>query len=694
MTHPQPQQAPPPRMRPHPPPPTLRPTSTLSSCHPESKLDGKEPRKPRGRRRGRRAGIGNKPKRPLVETPPSSGTKSSKDTPHCDNLGTSRSSSPSLHAPDEFSSLPNSRDIPRTRHEAVFVHLERLEHLEGLRAAKAITSPEVPLLTPPQTAATCNGMNAHFASPGSNAEASWPSASRSNEWPTTPTLSPSFGRPSRRPAYIGSHLPIPTVNLPETKPFSLAKPDFGEIERSLPEAYNTDYPHPLTVYASPGVNPATVVASGYAPFLRELLETNPRAAMGGILADCGNEHMTAPALLLTQGGKDGCGIPEQLWLQLSSCAGVKVPIGAVLPAVMAGRGVSPRFLQVTSSDSSPCTDHCDIIPPPSRGVGTTSDNLESPLYSIFAKAQRIALSRPQTENPFTPEERETSKISEVLAKRRDSLPDLREGAKRKIDVFSAAVDEHYQLYPLVSPRRLEQCMADSGQSGQPCANSRPVSANLSASSAPGATHTRTQLPESPTKASRFQLSQYRRFSLGFDTLSTVAELDDDAHGSPLLENRPIEPIGAERHSRGQLPNKPVFQHRSSRIVGDSHKPNPCTPDRNGSIGRASSLVSPAESVFPATPLSTGDVFGDLLYTSSGISGGTCYSSRASSSDDEFTLSAKLHPKYLIRAQRVIHGSPPVSRVSSPTESKASRARLDPPVLSTTLDFSTGKSIWV
>lgn len=132
--------------------------------------------------------------------------------------------------------------------------------------------------------------------------------------------------------------------------------------------------------------------------------------MGDILADCGNEHMTAPALLLTQGNKDGCGIPEKLWLQLSSCAGVKVPIGAVMPAVMAGRGVSPRFLQASSPGSPPQSDQPSPTPPPSPP--------ESSLYSIFAKAQRVALSSSQTDLAHALGERGAALASQGLYKSR------------------------------------------------------------------------------------------------------------------------------------------------------------------------------------------------------------------------------------------------------------------------------------
>jgi hypothetical protein len=103
---------------------------------------------------------------------------------------------------------------------------------------------------------------------------------------------------------------------------------------SPPRAYNPEYPHPLSVYASPAVNPAAVARSGYAPLLADLIESDERALKGSILADCGKD-VTAPALMLDShpDSREGCGIPEKYWLKLSQWAAVKVPLGAVVPAV-------------------------------------------------------------------------------------------------------------------------------------------------------------------------------------------------------------------------------------------------------------------------------------------------------------------------------------------------------------------------
>jgi hypothetical protein len=120
----------------------------------------------------------------------------------------------------------------------------------------------------------------------------------------------------------------------------------------------------------------------------------------------------------------------------------------------------------------------------------------------------------------------------------------------------------------------------------------------------------------------------------------------------------------------------------------------------------STLVSPRESLYPITPPSTADIFGDVRYPSSSSSvnpsrsssSDVRYSSRSSSADD-FTLGANPHPEFLSRSHHVLHESPPQSGSCSPTELNKvgllpRHAWLDPPVSTTTLDFSTGKSIWV
>lgn len=166
----------------------------------------------------------------------------------------------------------------------------------------------------------------------------------------SPISKPAPRRP--RPAFLGCHLPIPATEVAETKPFPLSAPCYTADELSLPRPYNADYPHPLTIYASPAVNPATVAASGYAPLLRKLKE-KPEEMMGNILAECGKPNVTALGLTLDRDSKDGCGIPEKYWLRLSSWDGVKVPLGAVVPFARSSRGIAPRLVASRSESSPP-----------------------------------------------------------------------------------------------------------------------------------------------------------------------------------------------------------------------------------------------------------------------------------------------------------------------------------------------------
>lgn len=166
----------------------------------------------------------------------------------------------------------------------------------------------------------------------------------------SPISKPTPRRP--RPAFLGCHLPVPATELAETKPFPLSAPCYTADELSLPRPYNSDYPHPLTVYASPAVNPATVAASGYAPLLKELQE-KPEEMMGNILAECGKSNVTALGLTLDRDSKEGCGIPEKFWLRLSSWDGVKVPLGAVVPFARPSRGLAPRLVTSRPESSPP-----------------------------------------------------------------------------------------------------------------------------------------------------------------------------------------------------------------------------------------------------------------------------------------------------------------------------------------------------
>ena len=99
--------------------------------------------------------------------------------------------------------------------------------------------------------------------------------------------------------------------LPRTKEFALAPPPYADTDIPPPEPYNEAYPHPLTSYASPGVNPNAVLLSGYDIDLAKLMETDRAKALGTILATCDRPGITAPTLAkhLRSYIPDGNGIP-------------------------------------------------------------------------------------------------------------------------------------------------------------------------------------------------------------------------------------------------------------------------------------------------------------------------------------------------------------------------------------------------
>lgn len=99
--------------------------------------------------------------------------------------------------------------------------------------------------------------------------------------------------------------------LPRTKEFALAPPPYSDSHIPPPEPYNEAYPHPLTSYASPGVNPNAVLLSGYDLDLAKLMETDRAKALGTILATCDRPGITAPTLAkhLRSYIPDGNGIP-------------------------------------------------------------------------------------------------------------------------------------------------------------------------------------------------------------------------------------------------------------------------------------------------------------------------------------------------------------------------------------------------
>lgn len=108
-----------------------------------------------------------------------------------------------------------------------------------------------------------------------------------------------------------------------------------------PEPYNAAYPHPLTAYASPGVNPAAVCSSGYGAILMHLLDTDPDKVKGSILTTCGRENASVPSLVIPSPG-EGNGIPERLFKRFESFGAARLPIGIA--------GISPWVRSATTGD--------------------------------------------------------------------------------------------------------------------------------------------------------------------------------------------------------------------------------------------------------------------------------------------------------------------------------------------------------
>jgi hypothetical protein len=129
---------------------------------------------------------------------------------------------------------------------------------------------------------------------------------------------------------------------------------FGTLQDSdipLPEPYNAAYPHPISAYASPGVNPAALSASGYDKVLQELLENNRNQLKGGILAAASRTDILPPALTMVLSPGEGNGIPERLWTRFESIGGARLPIGVaaaspyarIEPADGLAASLPPRF---------------------------------------------------------------------------------------------------------------------------------------------------------------------------------------------------------------------------------------------------------------------------------------------------------------------------------------------------------------
>ncbi|OCF44936.1 hypothetical protein I317_01216 [Kwoniella heveanensis CBS 569] len=168
------------------------------------------------------------------------------------------------------------------------------------------------------------------------------------------------------PNYVASLIASPpssTINgRPATRPFSLAPPPYTDDDIPCPEPYNLAYPHPLTAYASPGVNPETVKASGYGELLERLVSEDLQSAVGTILYEAGFRSLESSVYLLFSFGASngaGNGIPESLWSKLENANPTRLPVGVAGVSPFA-RGtmnpelaadLPPRFSQLQQAQS-------------------------------------------------------------------------------------------------------------------------------------------------------------------------------------------------------------------------------------------------------------------------------------------------------------------------------------------------------
>jgi hypothetical protein len=167
---------------------------------------------------------------------------------------------------------------------------------------------------------------------------------------------------SIRPTHPTAHS-VDSLSSLVTKPFSLAPLPYTDDDVPLPQAYNDAYPHPLTAYASKGVNPAVVQLSGYGKALEHMLRHEPDKARGTILSQGSGDAGCVPSLSLgvTPGG--GNAVPEKLWSRFESVGAVRLPVGVAGVSPYAGglrkdslhaaRTVPPRFAPRESIPSTP-----------------------------------------------------------------------------------------------------------------------------------------------------------------------------------------------------------------------------------------------------------------------------------------------------------------------------------------------------
>lgn len=144
-----------------------------------------------------------------------------------------------------------------------------------------------------------------------------------------PIRSPELLRPAPRP--------IPALSSDDRR-LRLYKliPNLKTLQQSdypPPEPYNAAFPHPISAYASPGVNVHSLAASGYLELLEDLVKNDPAKLKGSILASASEkEDLWPPALDMVLAGDDGCGIPERLFVQFDSLGAARISVGTPTPA--------------------------------------------------------------------------------------------------------------------------------------------------------------------------------------------------------------------------------------------------------------------------------------------------------------------------------------------------------------------------
>ncbi|WVQ93373.1 hypothetical protein IAU59_000442 [Kwoniella sp. CBS 9459] len=161
------------------------------------------------------------------------------------------------------------------------------------------------------------------------------------------------------PNYVASLIASPpsasnTNGRPATRTFALTPPPYTDDDIPTPKPYNLAYPHPLTAYASPGVNPETVKASGYGELLDRLIREDLQYAVGSILYEAGFRSVESSVyLLFSFGGSNGCGngIPESLWSKLENAnPTARLPVGIAGVSPFAASGMNP---ELTAPDLPP-----------------------------------------------------------------------------------------------------------------------------------------------------------------------------------------------------------------------------------------------------------------------------------------------------------------------------------------------------